>query len=415
MIASYLDQARLVLDTAVAVFRRDPGVSPTATLLTLAAVVVIVIIVILILLLLLTPKKRMLVRRKRIVSVRTPIMPDGVSQDSGPEDVTEDVAEPTQPPGSSARRMVTGWALVLVVSVGVIAATYIVSGTNYYCTSSCHVSMMHDAGETGSGPMVATAATRTPEPERAHHAECTSCHSSGFAADVSDRVRMLVASLAGRTGADASAIVDSGRCLACHTRVLDGVITGSSGLIIVSHVEPHEVGMPCTACHQRIGHVDEVGPGMSQCIECHDARAASAECSTCHTVNPTDGAVTLKGRDGSGGRVYSLVPLSSGNCYGCHAPDACDACHGVRLPHPAAYVQGGHAYDAAWQGKYDLCYNCHEPFECNACHQTFGAGSGHPPEFQQSHKQLSPNTPCPCHDGRRPAGALPGPFCQACH
>jgi len=394
------EHARAVLDAVIGVFRRDPGVSPTVTLLTLAAVLLVVTIAVMVVILVLTPPKRRVVRRRRI--------------DAAGERVEgSDESQVTVPTRAAWVSMVAGWPGLLVVALAVIAGTYVASGTTTYCTS-CHSEAMPAALSAGQQPIVATATTLTVEPERAHHTECRTCHTSGLVGDLFDRGRMLVVTVTDGMAADLSGAVDSSRCLRCHSSVLDGVITTSAGTLRVSHAEQHDAGIPCSWCHQRIGHAGAVDPSMSQCIECHDAVTASAECSTCHTVNPTDGAVTAQGREGST-RIYPAVALDSGDCYGCHVPDSCDSCHGLRLPHPQSYIAGEHAYDAAWEGKDELCYRCHDPIECSRCHRSFDAAQSHPPSFREEHKRLSPTTACPCHDQRRPVGAPPRPFCEACH
>lgn len=225
---------------------------------------------------------------------------------------------------------------------------------------------------------------------------------------------MLAAAFAGRASEDVSAIVDSDRCVRCHSGVVDEVVTTSAGTLQVSHAEPHAAGMVCTACHQRIGHQGAVEPSMSQCLECHDSVIASAECSACHLVEPTGAAAVAEGR-GAGSIIYQPVALDSGNCYGCHETESCDACHGLRLPHPVEYIQGGHAYDAAWEGKEQLCYQCHDPQECSLCHRSFSPASSHPPSFREEHKSLSRDASCYCHDQRRPPSQRGRPFCEACH
>jgi hypothetical protein len=80
------------------------------------------------------------------------------------------------------------------------------------------------------------------------------------------------------------------------------------------------------------------------------------------------------------------------------------------LPHPVAFVQGGHARVAAFGGK-QICLKCHTLAWCggNKCHQGFSA---HDEKTWRLGHQTGTSAPCgSCHmswNGK-------GDFCKVCH
>jgi len=144
-------------------------------------------------------------------------------------------------------------------------------------------------------------------------------------------------------------------------------------------------GIGCQACHQSMGSIelatrDNALPLMETCIGCHDGKAASDACKTCHITTP-DGRVDWRL---PGGKlipegwyfmdahdedwVYSHKDVSSlgdQKCMSCHTQKECLDCHnGVQKPlkvHPNN-----------WIVQHSMAAKRNEP-ECSSCHrsQTF--------------------------------------------
>ena len=194
------------------------------------------------------------------------------------------------------------------------------------------------------------------------HAEvdCMSCHGgSGITGAIATRVRAagnLVAHLV-HAQPDLSTNVANTDCLGCHEEVTAGVRVVRG--IRVQHADFNALGARCLDCHGDVGHSAKPGfvrrPTMDTCLSCHDGVTAPTECGTCHT---TDVAVARSIPEG-----YPKVHLGEvQSCGGCHALERCTACHGLEMPHPAAFEKPEqHASLGAFDKKDTLCYRCHNP------------------------------------------------------
>ncbi|MBN2404162.1 MAG: hypothetical protein JXE06_01125 [Coriobacteriia bacterium] len=351
--------------------------NPTSNLvvaaLLLAAVTLIVLILILVALIFLMPSRH------------------HDEDDEGDQD-DEDIPEkPTPAPKREARkplpRKLQIW-LFVGITAATIATAYGVTSSDDYCANTCHV----------MAPSVAS------WNEGAHSGiSCVRCHEGRLVVSAASgsmsRLRQLAAQLEGKE--PVSAVVSSRTCLSCHAAQLEGSVETSSG-IIVSHAEPLEAGMSCDTCHTAVAHEREVASQatiMTQCLTCHEGTKASAECSTCHTGDP--GATPVFER------IYTSTELPQPTCGGCHSEESCDACHGIRMPHSQAFIEGEHAKDAGFYRK-EVCWNCHLKTDCGACHGDFD--NSHPGDFFQTHKTLSRESTCnTCHRNHE------GPFCDRCH
>jgi len=167
-------------------------------------------------------------------------------------------------------------------------------------------------------------------------------------------------------------------------------------------------GVDCARCHVRVGHAPSSGVrqgSMSECLRCHDGTTASAACATCHIDDV--GYTALEDRS------FGPVRLPKATCGGCHQEETCDACHGLRMPHPEDYADPHlHAAAGAFSGREDLCYRCHTPRDCGACHGTLVLeGGGHALNWRSAHRQYSfadGNGYClACHKTQD--------FCRVCH
>jgi len=135
------------------------------------------------------------------------------------------------------------------------------------------------------------------------------------------------------------------------------------------------------------------------CLSCHDDFLASREhedkrqfshdlhvaqrisCSTCHTAVGHSG-VALPG------------------------PEACDACHGIQMPHPQGFGTS-HGKAVVESGSDEVCRRCHNVYlRCQTCH---GVQMPHPEEWTGKHGEIAfPRLKVcsTCHQSS---------FCLTCH
>ena len=271
------------------------------------------------------------------------------------------------------------WGLVLVLGGMLLAADQVATAPST-CVR-CHE----------TAPSVVTH-------KQSDHAgiDCMACHGGGgVTGAIATRVRAagnLVAHVV-HAQPDLSTNVANTECLSCHEEVASGVreLRG----IRVRHADFVDLGARCVDCHGAVGHAAKPGfvrrPSMDTCLSCHDGTTASTECQTCHA---TDIAVARDIPEG-----YPKVHLAEDrSCGGCHALERCTACHGLEMPHPAAFDQAEqHASLAAFDGKEKVCFRCHKTDECLRCHQAFSA---HGPDWKQEHGA---------------GGRATGEQCKSCH
>lgn len=293
----------------------------------------------------------------------------------------------------------TGVAMILFV----VAGTYVATGSDRYCSGTCHA----------SSPAVA-AATKD-----AHEAvACVACHEApgvgGVVGALASRTRQAVMQVSGVTTGPV-APVPADRCLSCHAAKLATTVTSTSSGIRMSHSQVLAAGLRCSECHQAVGHgTVPVAGRMNVCVRCHNDRTAPARCSLCHTGDTGQAAAREQ--------TFPTVVLGPvEDCGGCHAQTTCDNCHGIRMPHTTAFKQGGHARQGAFGGR-TLCLRCHVLTDCGKCHDTSGANAaaghpywGHPADWKTDHKALPTTSSCSCHQARMPATLQGQPFCKLCH
>lgn len=311
-----------------------------------------------------------------------------------------------------------GIAMIFALFLGVNFAT----ANNKVCVS-CHKTTVHEVNIVKTGPH--------------KNADCVSCHEpAGFmartmtsllpriahiakGAQVAQQAQSTAANASGNTSGvytssdgvtvDTNAVaatlnggyggVSTRSCTQCHDNLGTGVLTNETTGIRVQHKEPMEQGSKCTDCHSK-GSSGQIvyTQKMDSCIMCHDGKKAPSDCSTCHTKNFAAGSAArvkpVKGTE------HSL----NMNCYTCHNPARCDACHGgVRMPHSQKFMTTGlHAYDGAsaiWN-KTTKCSKCHDyKTECGKCHGTLPYHAKVDPSFPVTHKNgMFENKPCGlCH------------------
>jgi len=377
----------------------NPAANTTLSALVLACAVAAIMVLALLVLALATPARKKVVKVRRYRGVRPDGMEDGQIRHVAPPPVARQI-------GPLARLLLSSGFLVALAVVAVVGG-YLSTSSDKYCAESCH------AG---------TVAVRTAM--KAEHARCSSCHEVGglwgAPANVVSRVRMLVAFTLWSDPASALSPTDSGECLRCHREIADRLSETRDGLRM-SHAEVIEAALPCASCHVRSGHVTlRSTVPMSKCLPCHDAKVASAECTTCHKQTPSSTVVVTGGSGDLGGAdyVYPAVRAAKRKCGGCHNERReCDQCHGIRMPHSRAFREGGHSPAAAFEAKLK-CWKCHDPQWCSngGCHSAvFYAETGdttHGSGWKQEHKRAAWDAGCVCHQGRSNRAY---PICDRCH
>lgn len=276
--------------------------------------------------------------------------------------------------------------------VGSLATAYVGTSVNSYCTSLCHA-MANPATSWKSSNHKSVA--------------CVRCHEGRYAvtapAAMVSRGRSIYLALSQSDVEPAP--INAARCLECHAEILERTVVGPDA-VAMSHVEVIEAGSDCGDCHGRQGHQPEaLSAYMDICLRCHDGKKAPNKCTYCH---PKGAEASISKPIESFGSPVQLPERVE--CGGCHAQTRCDACHGVRMPHPADFKKPQqHAMLGAFERKEAVCGKCHSPQDCSQCHQSFDAHSSEPGAWRKDHQKYVWNTGyCNwCHETRA--------FCSVCH
>jgi len=276
------------------------------------------------------------------------------------------------------------YAGILFAAVAVVAVTLgfgFSTRTEAFCTA-CHASPHEDLME---WPLVAAHEDRT----------CVNCHEpgntlQGVTTNIFPRSAHAIYGLfvdlndPNDTNSSTYGVVTQASCASCHqgdierTRILN---PPDRVTVRISHYEPLEAGMSCTQCHIFSEHQESqlIQTGMQTCVGCHNGARASVDCASCHMADsPAD--TILRDMSTQFWSRQLIFDRPDASCYDCHDTRSCDACHGTRVPHTAAYmmhipVPNGdmiHAYDYWRIG--DMCYNCHfygnasTAGPCSECH-----------------------------------------------
>lgn len=246
-----------------------------------------------------------------------------------------------------------------VLALAAVAVAYAGTSQDRYCTETCHA--MTAPAEAWTASAHATV-------------PCVRCHEGTFGAAlvpaVSQRTRSLYYELTRAEGVAVTAL-PAERCLGCHGDVAQGVVVGGNG-VAMAHEHVLAAGYACEDCHGAQGHVHaERSPTMASCLACHDGETASIDCDVCHRA-ASDKLIEVDDT-----RFGKLQLPETPTCSGCHSEEACDACHGLRMPHPPGYASPeAHAEPAAFRRKQTLCYRCHTFADCAECHEPFNKTHG---------------------------------------
>ncbi len=242
---------------------------------------------------------------------------------------------------------------------------------------------------------------------------CADCHAApGVAGRLALGIQTASDLLLASTGTGmgiAGRLPSSEACLRCHSGVTEGTV---SKIVRVSHAQfTRDATFRCLDCHGSVGHgprgEPDDRPRMTLCLRCHDGETASAHCALCHPGGITD----VRGVSKYDYPQVKLPPVTT--CEGCHSMERCDACHGLRLPHPPGWATGPkHGRAAAFERR-ALCRKCHERNDCATdCHPHGAApGDSHPADWRTQHGVSdSPEAQQACR-----ACHFPGFGCRMCH
>ncbi len=220
---------------------------------------------------------------------------------------------------------------------------------------------------------------------------CYQCHVGSsldsLLAAKSDELRMVVSKVGSGSTSFSDARVSRSACLRCHQVVLGEVV--SAGGIRIQHETCAVPPQACSDCHSGVFHGHDPYPGrgiaMDRCLLCHDGVDITAACDTCHEGSghadrPSTGSWSVT-HGPQWENTHGMGELST--CSACHAPNMCEGCHGVPLPHPGGYVNGDHGAEAEQDPT--RCVECHSQVFCDDCH---GLSMPHDTEFMLKHSTV---------------------------
>ena len=138
----------------------------------------------------------------------------------------------------------------------------------------------------------------------------------------------------------------------------------------------------CYGCHGNVKLLIENGQhhvvtGFLKCGTCHDPHAKTVDqhllkiappqlCRTCH--GPGGIKPASHKQPGWPGNHGQIAKPDVSKCTQCHDEQTfCDACHGLRMPHPSDWLPTGHAATASFAAN-SVCFKCHQMRLCQVCH-----------------------------------------------
>ena len=236
---------------------------------------------------------------------------------------------------------------------------------------------------------------------------CWSCHAPRGLLWLAEGIVGAAAASSGESSASPVKARSEG-CVACHAGIR-GKTVGTS--IRMRHSDVIDAGMPCTKCHPSAGHdglerrrgTTAPRPLMSVCLTCHDGERATADCGLCHTARPSDQATS----PAEGGDTPAPVTCEGG-CHELKVQKDCVACHGLEMPHPAAFFSehAGRSFEDP-----GLCVRCHPTARASdgcGCHQPGDVHGAFREWFPRHGSFAQKQWPggCNCHTKS---------FCSICH
>jgi hypothetical protein len=284
-------------------------------------------------------------------------------------------------------------------------------------------------------------------------ADCTTCHDparkSGLSADLNLPKHPECESCHDIRAASQGKTVDpKSSCNTCHPG-FDHTAQKEPARVDFpppNLIFPHKVHVAqkveCSVCHGTMTDVTLATrmqlPKMETCLKCHDNRAASAECRTCHPTQPS-GRLQLAFSSGllrpAQGNPFGMdhgprfefthgsrAALSRQMCSQCHAESECQQCHdSLQKPlsvHPNDFIT---LHPVQARMEMSRCESCHRQQSfCAACHERVGVGLDADPTLRPTNVRVHPdyatfvnNTGSPQHHGIQASRDLKQ--CIACH
>ena len=238
----------------------------------------------------------------------------------------------------------------------------------------------------------------------------------------------------------------------------------TSAGIIMDHDAHAAEGVSCTSCHNRVAHPEvdvtytlegdkkhENWMSMDACFRCHSLEASAKAPGACPACHPADFNLVPAGHAAPGwyqefgistghaaayseeaSRVAAAAAWAEGleevehsatvdglgyaqsvnTCFTCHATQFCTDCHGVEMPHPAAFATD---HGEAGRSNPAACDKCHARSESEAAAQGFCNACHHPQStpdatwIEQHFVAVRESGASACFDCHNPR------FCSACH
>lgn len=303
-------------------------------------------------------------------------------------------------------------------------ATYATSAFKHAAHTSgdcvdCHRGLFHPASAPAKpGPAAAKLGTM---------ADCLTCHDGETAPKTCSTCHTAPHKATGQCGAchtakdwkasvALSASMPADACRTCHPKPKDVALKNAA----FSHGAHKNTA--CLACHKNQAHPGKKGStsvSMSSCLTCHDGRAASKTCATCHQAShaafgecglchtkknwtPVSAAAAVSGAKAAKGGFAHPFALNGRHatlkCAGCHKtgttnaaaalPTKCVGCHGDRHKGltdctrchktsgwtPANFTHPG-VSGMNWRGM--ACSNCHpNGYASHTCIKCHGSSNG---------------------------------------
>jgi len=337
----------------VAVFN-NPRINPVMFLMIIAVILVVVLILVLTIVMIISAITS---QRERYALV------DKKGKETAELSSEDAKAEAVRKYRKSWKRYYT----VLVIIIGAFLVLICIgagTSTSMYC-KACH----------GNDKKIAVMQSGSHR-----NLSCAQCHESGgtfarYTVNSFQRIGHLLTGFSRNSQPTGYHAVPASSCLNCHKNTVNQSITVSRGnnIIEMSHREPMNAGMQCSRCHNMTTASSPAASRstMSTCLMCHNGNDASSQCVTCHMNTPQ---VTMTSSGPSPDNADQLITASpQSQCYTCHAKDTatCDACHGLRIPHPSDFTNTHGA--AVQQYGLSTCFKCHNDKDTSAGEASGGA------------------------------------------
>jgi len=350
-----------------------------------------------------------------------------------------------------------GLAAFVVLVVGV-------TSTNWFCVSVCHQVMDDAVLAYNTSPHANVGCVTC-------HAKVNSdpyhflLHKAEFGIDGGYKVLTKTFHLPPNPESEVALETEETQCVQCHAGYKK--INPSPGMKI-DHDAHKEAGVNCTTCHNRVAH-RETGEltlagnskhadfgQMEGCFRCHSQEApaeAPGKCSACHTEDfelvpqthatpafytpygdstghaklatedrqrlaevaaekegEAEGETAAKAHGAEPGHELPSIEQVS-YCGQCHAQSFCDSCHGMEIPHPAAFRKD---HSAAANMKPESCGKCHADSKTASANQEFCSDCHH--KVGDTAKPWFPQHPAlATKDAKGCLQCHTSMYCETCH